>query len=84
MSDLTSLEKRLEELEAAMTASADRALAIEDRLDAIRQELQRAATFVYRIKLGQEADKERWRDQAETLEAIRSCLDRIDGNVDKE
>lgn len=83
MSDLTSLEKRLEELEAAVTANANRALAIEDRLDAIRQELERAATFVYRIKLGQEADKERWQDQAETLQAIRCCLDRLDRDAEK-
>ena len=77
MSDLTTLEKRLEDLEAAMTASADRALAIEGRLDAIRDELQRAATFVYRIKLGQDADKERWRTQTEALQAIRLHLDRL-------
>lgn len=60
-----------------MTASADRALAIEGRLDAIRDELQRAATFVYRIKLGQDADKERWRTQTEALQAIRLHLDRL-------
>ena len=77
MSDLTTLEKRLEDLETAMTASADRALAIEGRLDAIRDELQRAATFVYRIKLGQDADKERWQSQTEALQAIRLHLDRL-------
>lgn len=77
MTDLTLLEKRLQELEAAMTATVDRALAIEDRLDAMRDELQRAASFVYRIKLGQDADKERWRSQTEALQAIRQDLDCI-------
>lgn len=77
MSDLATLEKRLKELETAMTASVDRALAIEDRLDAIRDELQRAATFVYRIKLGQDADKERWQSQIEALQEILLHLDRL-------
>lgn len=77
MSDLTALEKRLEDLEAAMSASVDRAAAIEDRLDAIRDEIQRTATFVYRIKLGQEAEKAQALSQTEALQAIRSRLERI-------
>lgn len=77
MPNLTALEKRLEELEAAMSANADRTAAIEGRLDAIRDELQRAATLVYRIKLGQEADKAQAQSQTEALQAIRSRLERI-------
>jgi len=84
VSDITLLEKRLEELEAAVTATVDRALAIEDRLDAMRDELQRAATFVYRIKLCQDADKERWQTQTETLQAIRHDLDSIHRVIGKD
>lgn len=84
MSDLTALEKRLEELEAAMSANADRTAAIEGRLDVIRDELQRAATFVYRIKLGQEAEKAHAKSQTEALQAIRNRLERIHRLVDGE
>ena len=84
MTDLTLLEKRLEELEAAVTATIERALAIEDRLDAMREELQRAASFIYRIKLGQDADKERWRSQSEALQAIRHDLDSINRVIRKD
>lgn len=84
MPNLTALEKRLEELETAMSANADRTAAIEGRLDVIRDELQRAATFVYRIKLGQEAEKAHSQSQTEALQAIRNRLERIHKLVDDE